>query len=537
MKRQNNFKFFILHYGIIQLFIALMLSVIITFILGDEWIEMVHSVFPNLDASDDTYMLILEAFLFGTILMLYRSFLHSVIYHDSTGRNLSKDTGEFHMSYEYLCRYFRNADDKRIKESELPTENWRNSEGIILGKVKNRLVKRASAGVGNCALFGRPGDGKTTSQIIPSALKFEGSVLCIDIKGDVKQWTESTRRIKIFNPDNAKESCCFNPFGDIDKMTLTKVKSFIENMGLALIPDEAGDNSKFFVDGARDFWNGISLYMIHEDKNTGFMDIVDAILTSNPFEWVERVVNSTVKESKAFLAAYLGGNEKNIAGQYKKCCDSLRPFTNGDLPELLSSNKFAITPEMLDEGYDIYIEIPQDKIDLYAPITTIIINNFMMYFMNRKDSSTGEKLRPILFLLDEFPQLHFNFNTLTSALATLRSKKVSLFMAQQSIAQLERRYGDSACREIIDNCAYISVMSAQDPKSREFFQKLVGSRKTLKVNKSDSTQGNHKTNSRNVQPVIEPVYQPEDFGNLNDKIVIIANGKYIEADKCKCYET
>ena len=91
-------------------------------------------------------------------------------------------------------------------------------------------------------------------------------------------------------------------------------------------------------------------------------------------------------------------------------------------------------------------------------------------------------------------------------------------------------------REIMDNCAYISVMSAQDPKSREYFQKLVGTRKVLKVGKSDTFHTNGNSSSMNVQPDREPVYQPEDFGNLNDHVVIVANGRYIEADKCKCYE-
>ena len=156
--------------------------------------------------------------------------------------------------------------------------------------------------------------------------------------------------------------------------------------------------------------------------------------------------------------------------------------------------------------------------------------------MGRPDSSSGVKVRPILMLLDEFPQLHFNIETLLSAMETLRSKKVSLFLAQQSLASLSRRYGDDGCREIIDNCAYISVMSAQDPKSREFFQKLIGTRKVLKVGKSDTTNTNGGSSSKSVQQTREPVYEPEDFGNLNDRVVIVANGRYIEADKCKCYE-
>ena len=61
-------------------------------------------------------------------------------------------------------------------------------------------------------------------------------------------------------------------------------------------------------------------------------------------------------------------------------------------------------------------------------------------------------------------QLNLDFQLLSQAMNTLRSKKVSLFLLMQSVAQLEGRYGEAHAREIIDLCAYISVFNAQDPK-------------------------------------------------------------------------
>ena len=63
----------------------------------------------------------------------------------------------------------------------------------------------------------------------------------------------------------------------------------------------------------------------------------------------------------------------------------------------------------------------------------------MIGFMSRADVSSGKKVRDVLFLLDEFPQLSFQLETLTSAMETLRNKRVSLFLAMQSMAQLERK--------------------------------------------------------------------------------------------------
>ena len=537
---QRGFIKTLIHYGVIQFgMAAFLMHLFYPLLCSTVWEAFFGDARDLLHLRDEVSLNLFTLVLIALWTLFYFIYLREVRYRDKTGRSFGSDHRKYGYSWHELVEYFKDADDKRIRKEELPDGNWKTSEGIILGHVGGKLVKRDSDGVGNLALFSLPGGGKTTSQIIPTAMRFKGSVLCIDIKGDVLNWIRKhiKRKIKIFAPDNAKISCHFDPLGGIKTMNITERKAFIENLGFALIPDEPGDNSKFFVDGGRDFWNGVSLYMLAQDINTSFMDIVDAILTEDPFTWIVRIKDSDVYEAKIFTDGYYQGNERNISGQWKKTCDAVRPFTNGALATLLQSADDAITPKALDAGYDIYIEIPQDKIQMYAPVTTIIVQNFMTYFMGRPDSSTGVKIRPILMLLDEFPQLHFNIETLLSAMETLRSKKVSLFLAQQSLASLSRRYGEDGCREIIDNCAYISVMSAQDPKSRKFFQELIGTRKVLKVGKTDSSHGSgNSSNSRSVQEAREPVYQPEDFGNLNDKVVIVANGRYIEADKCKCYE-
>lgn len=159
--------------------------------------------------------------------------------------------------------------------------------------------------------------------------------------------------------------------------------------------------------------------------------------------------------------------------------------------------------------------------------------------MQRADKSSGVNLQPVLFLLDEFPQLDFDFRTLSSALSTLRSKSVSVFMAQQSISQLINRYGESGQREIIDTCQYISIMSAQDPKSRQFFQELIGSRRTLKMtNNSSETNDSIKgaSSSRGAVETIEPIFQQGDFANLGDHVIVYARGRYIQAEKSYYYE-
>ena len=467
----------------------------------------------------------------ATWLFLYSLFLQAGIYKTKTGRkHYFLDKHRYERSFWELVHYFKDADPYKMDVNSLPVGKWKNTEGIILGKTQNRLITRPSQGVGNLAVFALPGGGKTTSQIIPSALQFDGSVLAIDIKGDIYNGTKHKRNIKIFNPDDSTNSCHFNPFYGIETMNQTNQQILIEQLSLVLIESETDAAGKYFTDGARDFFCGIALFLLNTNIRISFLEVIKNILSGNAEDWLTIILNGNCKTAKEYLASYQGNNEKNLAGCYNSLAKNLRPLTSGHLGVLLNAKNAeeCITPEMLENGYDVYIEIPQDKIKLYAPITTVIIQTFMTAFMQRPDLSSGEIRRPILFLLDEFPQLQFDFDTLTAGLSTLRSKKVSIFMAQQSIAQISKRYGEEGCREIIDTCAYISIMSVQDPKSREFFRDLIGTRKVLKVSTSEG--------KRTISEDRESIFQPEDFGNLKDKVVIYANGKYILADKTYCFK-
>ena len=460
----------------------------------------------------------------------------STCYRDICGRNLLADRLIYKRTIPALFQYFRYADPYRMDLRKLPVISWKEADGVILGKVGKRLVYRPTSegnyDGANFALFALPGGGKTTGQIIPSAMRFAGSVLAIDIKGDIYDAVKDLRRIRIFAPDAPEHSCTFNPLYGIEVMSSTDRKVLIEQIAAILVPEDK--NGKYFVEGGRDCFCGIALYMLEKNARTTFPDIVRGILAHDAIYWITEIYNSECEVAQEYTNGYYGTNEVNVSGAYGEMRKHVRTLCSDELLNLMLPGEHAISPQTLDEGFDIYIELPQHKVDFYAPITTVLVQRFMSSFMQRHDKSSGEHLQPVLFLLDEFPQLSFDFKTLSAALSTLRSKSVSVFIAQQSVSQLINRYGESAQREIIDTCQYISIMSVQDPKSRRFFSDLIGSRKTLKTtsNKPEHLQGGGKASaSRGSSEGVEPIFKEGDFTNLGDKVIVYANGHYILAEK------
>lgn len=487
-------------------------------------------------------------------------------YTSLTGRYYSKDHSDFNKTYTALVQFFTNNDKYKMDVDELPIEDWHDSDGVILCKFKDkagnyRLVKRNSDANGNLVSFGLPGSGKSTTQAATTAVRFNSKlkkggcgVFAISIKGDLLNFVRGKRKnIKVFTPDKAEGSCHYDPLLGVAQMSWTERRVFAENISIIICPDEVGENSTFFVGGARDYLAAIILYLLHlhdtgqREGDLKFPEIVDMVLQSSVFDLTLAMHDCDNIIPGEYTNGYIGSNEKNVSGIWSHLCKRIRPFNSGALRTLFDGEGDCITPDDLNTG-DIYIDVPQDKYDVYAPCMAIIITNFLQAFMRREDVSSGKKIVPIMFLLDEAVQLNLDYNILSKAMSTLRSKKVSLFLLMQSVAQLEGRYGEAHAREIIDLCAYISVFNAQDPKSREYFQKLVGRRKMLKRSTSLSSSGGNRndTSGVSVSEVDEFIFEAADFGDLNLKdkkskkttyrVMVYANGKYIVGETTPCYE-
>lgn len=482
-----------------------------------------------------------------------------------TGRSYPSDHGKFQKTYWELASFWSSNDKYKMNVDALPIEDWHNADGVILAKYKDKagdyhLIKRESNADGNLASFGLPGSGKSTTQAATTFRRFNAhlkkggcGVFAISIKGDLLNFVKGKRKhIKVFTPDKEEGSWHYNPLEGVAQMSQTERRSFVENMSIIICPDEQGENSAFFVNGARDYFCAIVLYLLYLHDNgeregeLKFPEIVDAILSGNVFDVTMTIKNSGCAIAGEYSNSYEGSSEKNVSGIYNHLCKRVRPFNTGALRVLFDGEGKCIHPEDLNTG-DIVIDVPQDKYSIYAPAMAIIITNFLMAFMRREDVSANQEVVPIMFLLDEAVQLNLDFTLLSQAMSTLRSKKVSIFLLMQSVAQLEGRYGEAHAREIIDLCAYISVFNAQDPKSRRYFQELVGRRKMLKRSTSLSSSANkNDTSGTSVSEVDEFIFEAADFGDLNEhdkktgeitkyQVLVYANGKYILGETTPCF--
>lgn len=539
--KKEGFSGFIKYYRLVPLSI----STIILYIVFRLGYGYVLSKFELLNSSlfHSLYQFLFYIVFFAaTIFLFYFTFTQrSYLY--LTGRNFRSDSRKYKRSYRDLLDYFIDADPHRLDTRSFSVENWYDAEGIVFGLDDNdRLLKIPSNSECNISVFGPPGSGKTSGLAIINAITFKGSVLAVDIKGDIYNFVSkySNRKIIRFCPDHPNaftESCTFDPLMGINSMSSTDRKLYLSSMATILIPDEGGEAGNYFSSRARKMFQGITQLLLKQNPDTSFPDIIHAILEGNIFDWVESAMESDCSEAKEQLSSFYGNNEKNITSAYDALTTALVDFSNPLLDHLLSKSSRSISIQDLENGSDIYLQISQEHLDAYAPLFTLLIQSLSTAFTKRPDSSTGIQNRPILMILDEFPQLTFSYKLINSNLSTLRSKSVICMLIQQNQSQTEYRYQETGARSILGNCNYQIFLGSNDTKSSKLYSEIFGQRKVLKVSTSE-TKSKGDSTGRSIQEATEMVFPPTHFGDLpaNGRMIIYFKGKYAECFKINCYK-
>lgn len=485
--------------------------------------------------------LIIPIFFIAIWLFNFFTSIREKAYKYKTDRDFGYDSSHYKRTYNELVEYFQDADPMKMDIASLPTMSWKESSGLIFGKKGTKLISYEPNKNGICVMvWGAPGDGKTTSTIITSCRQFglkkndagnfiqNGAVMVTDLKGDIYEANKKYRHIKRFSTIHWQESAHYDPLVDVRKMqNLSERAIFLENLAITIIPEDGGADSKYFVDGARDFFTGISLYLLNQNNNISFPVIIEEIVIGNYSKWVLEIMESEDKSAQAYTNHFYGENEKNVSGTYSKLVSSARLFSTDIMKTLLTNDDNVISPADLENCIDIYIQVDPNQITLMAPVIAMLYQAFMSAMLYRKEGQDP----PIAFVLDEFGQIPA-MPVIAQSAALMRAYNCSLLFSCQSLAMLEKHYG-VAGRKLLMDCVKVNCfLSIMDPDTRDWASRLIGTRKVLKISNSEQ-QTQDGTTGRSVSEARERIFEPETFGDLpnTDELIIYYKGKYIKAEK------
>ena len=415
-----------------------------------------------------------------------------------------------------------------FNKSDIALKNKDELSGVVYGKHNGKYVTQPETTDGHAVVIGGAGSGKTRGIAMPTLISWKHRAFVIDVKGELYEETSNARgkeRIKVFNPfdENAYNYDPYYVFGCADEISEVALQ-----LATAIIPMPEDVKEPFFITSAQNMLCGFLIYFYELGED--FSSTMRAIKSVPIKEIIQQIANDNNEKAKMQIMQFVDMDAKTLSNIFSELSNHITAFATSDkLQRALSRNGNCITPNDLENGYDIFCCVPEEMITEWKDLMSMMCNQFFKFFEKRKNNNS----EPILFLVDEFPRIG-KIQNINSALATLRSKGIHILLVIQSLSQLSSIYGDKIAEVISDNCSYKAILRASEPKTQKWCSDLVGTydKKKLSKNFNSDMLGVGKGQGTSLSTEEKRIINPADFAYLQDVVCLFPNG-YRRIEKIK----
>lgn len=387
---------------------------------------------------------------------------------------------------------------------------------------------------GNILVIGGPGSGKTTGHVYPTMKTWKGSMVMLDVKGDMEAIWRSIhkkdgKKLYVFAPfRKGAGTCTFDPFSLMEKDP-TNAAGHACDIAEALVPIPASDRDPVWREAAQNVLAGALLHYFHRGRS--FIEAVKAMGAQPVLGIIAIIMGGRCMQAKSFVSKFQGASAKTTASIGMNLTKLSRFLLN---PEVIGS----LTPDsarpMLDwaelnsaqEPFDVIIDVHGVALSQCAPLVRLMLTQLVKVLSMREEKSYKKSpAPPVLICIDEFPQLE-RMPAMISALTTLRSKDVTIALCVQSPAALDATYGHDEARVIRDACSFQVFRSVNDWESQKNLSESIGTMDVLEPSLSVAPSMRGTGTSISVGRRQRPVVYPEALGRLRDPILVTPYGTF-----------
>lgn len=405
-------------------------------------------------------------------------------------------------------------------------------EGVILGTYKNQYVRIPTKEIYHYCIIGGSGSGKTSTVLLDTLLanfatgKNDFLTFAIDIKGELheKSTYSHSPDIMVVNPTDRTTVGWDAYYRLYDNPSDDLIIEAIEEIAQALIISNSPQNA-FFTENARTMFTGLLIYFFKSGES--FIDGINKILESEIQSLIEEITNQSEPSDLwyKYLAKYAGKDAESVQDCMVEMTTSLSIFSKQDIKYCFRDNPIKASPYTFKENRSVFLAIPEHMLESYRAILRLCTVQTLQELQRRSEDET----KPIIVLIDEFIRLG-RLEGVFNALATLRSKKVMLMLAFQSLPQCEVIYSKAEAKVLTDNCRVKIVCEVSDPDSARTVQAWAG-----KYREKKETLSGGKNHHKSYTYEDKDIVQPNDLitlVNQEEVILIISGVGYLRPKKC-----
>ncbi|MFV0297206.1 MAG: type IV secretory system conjugative DNA transfer family protein [Hyphomicrobiaceae bacterium] len=385
----------------------------------------------------------------------------------------------------------------------------------------------------NAMLVAPTGAGKTVSYVIPVALTFPGSLVVLDVKGEIFEETARHRAkqgdtVYRFSPfDFERESHQYNPLHRISQITDLEHR-FTELQKVAsLFLQVEGASAQDFVDGGGELFVAAGMLAIQRGNST-FGEIYRIIYGSGTDEDIgtgasERLVKAAketrYQQARQILSEY-AGMETKIRDSYLSVLKSagLRQLSNPSVERITRRKDIDFTT-IRKKPQAIYLVVASDDLDPLSSLIRLFFTELMAFLRHNKPPK--DEPWPVKIMLDEFDQLG-HMPIFVDGLKQIRGHGGRVSIVTQSIPGLQTIYTESERQSLEAGAGVKIYITANEDVTASEIETSLGTRTGIHVSHSHA-RGALGFASGTVSKHSEdrPLLSAAQIRRLDDKKVII----------------
>ena len=366
----------------------------------------------------------------------------------------------------------------------------------------------------NVLVVGGSGAGKTRFYAKPNLMQCNTSFIVADPKGEMLRsiaplLIENGYDIKVFNLIEPENSDGYNPFVYIrkDEDVIKLISNLIQNT----TPKNASQNDPFWEKSEIALDSALMLYLLHEappeeqtfemlmflienaatvedEDESGYQSPVDILFQGLEDEKPEHIA---VKQYKIFKQAS-GKTAKSIL---ISAAVRLAAFNLPEIAKMTSYDNLDIGT-LGERKRAIFCVIPDNDNSFNYLVGMLYTQAFQALYFNADNNHGGELPIPVHIVMDEFANVALpdNFERI---LATMRSRRISVSIIIQNMAQLKALFKDS-WENITGNCDTLLYLGGNEQSTHEYISKMLG-KETIDTRTRGITKGQHGSSNTNYQ--------------------------------------
>ena len=366
----------------------------------------------------------------------------------------------------------------------------------------------------NVLVVGGSGAGKTRFYAKPNLMQCNTSFIVADPKGEMLRsiaplLIENGYDIKVFNLIEPENSDGYNPFVYIrkDEDVIKLISNLIQNT----TPKNAQQNDPFWEKSEIALDSALMLYLLHEappeeqtfemlmflienaatvedEDESGYQSPVDILFQGLEDEKPEHIA---VRQYKIFKQAS-GKTAKSIL---ISAAVRLAAFNLPEIAKMTSYDNLDIGT-LGERKRAIFCVIPDNDNSFNYLVGMLYTQAFQALYFNADNNHGGELPIPVHIVMDEFANVALpdNFERI---LVTMRSRRISVSIIIQNMAQLKALFKDS-WENITGNCDTLLYLGGNEQSTHEYISKMLG-KETIDTRTRGITKGQHGSSNTNYQ--------------------------------------